>query len=143
MSDSSDPSAAEQAFYDAFVDGDFDRMMSVWAPDDDIVCIHPLGPRLENRADVAASWRQILADKAPRQFELHVKSRWQSDTLAVHIVDELISIRGSDAQFRPVIATNIYRLLEDGSWYIVAHHASIDASEERLEVDQQSSATRH
>ena len=47
---------------------------------------------------------------------------------AVHTLDEVISVPGRDVQFRPVIATNVYQCI-DGFWFIVEHHASIDASE--------------
>ena len=37
---------AETAFYDAFERADVAAMMAVWAEDDDVVCVHPSGPRL-------------------------------------------------------------------------------------------------
>ena len=36
----------EAEFYAAMQHGDIDRLMAVWADDDDIACIHPGGPRL-------------------------------------------------------------------------------------------------
>ena len=40
------PDDAESAFYDAFERADLAAMMVVWAEDDDVVCVHPPGPRL-------------------------------------------------------------------------------------------------
>ncbi len=57
---------AEQAFYDAFQRADVDEMMKVWADEDRIICIHPMGPRLDGRAAVAQSWRQISRAGLPR-----------------------------------------------------------------------------
>ena len=37
---------AENAFYDALERADLDAMMAVWAEDEEIVCVHPTGPRL-------------------------------------------------------------------------------------------------
>ena len=42
----STPQEVETAFYEAFEKGDLEAMMSVWADDDDIVCVHPGGQRL-------------------------------------------------------------------------------------------------
>ena len=41
------PEAVEQAFYDALEAGDVDALMSVWSEDDEIICIHPGGQRLQ------------------------------------------------------------------------------------------------
>ena len=131
---------AERAFYAAFAGGDFATMMSLWAPHENLVCVHPLGPRLTGREAIGESWRQILATDAPRHFELDLKSMWQGADLAVHMLDEVISVPGSDARFRPVIATNVYQCL-DGEWFIVEHHASIDASDPPARQDE--GATRH
>ena len=134
------PADAERAFYAAFAGSDFAAMMSLWAPHANVVCVHPLGPRLTGREAIAESWRQILATDALRQFELDIKTTWQSGDLAVHMLDEIISVPGSDARFRPVIATNVYQCI-DGEWYIIEHHASIDAGDPPTAPGE--GATRH
>jgi len=139
MTGRENPEAAENAFYAAFAAGDFTTMMDLWAHDDEIICVHPLGPRLSGRAAIAASWRQLLTAEATRQFDCRIITKWHGDDLAVHMLDELISVPGSDLRFRPVIATNVYRRVDD-AWYIIEHHASIDASDARADTD---SATRH
>ena len=53
------PQDAEAAFYEAFTKGDLEAMMAVWSDDDEIVCVHPAGPRLAGQEQVRASWRQI------------------------------------------------------------------------------------
>ena len=45
---------AEAAFYEAFEKADIDEMMAVWADDVDVVCVHPMGPRLEGRDAIRA-----------------------------------------------------------------------------------------
>ena len=122
------PADAERAFYAAFAGSNFATMMALWAPHENLVCVHPLGPRLGGREAIAESWRQILATDSLRHFELDIKSTWEGDDLAVRMLDEVISVPGSDTQFRPVIATNVYQRI-DGYWFIVEHHASIDASD--------------
>jgi len=142
MSDTASADAAEAAFYDAFAKGDHPRMMRIWAPDDDIVCIHPMGPRLTGREVVAASWRQILNHGTFHQFDLSMKSKWQSETLAVHVLDEIISLDGNSSGIRPVLATNVYRRIGH-HWHMVAHHAGIDAQEVPAVTVRRDNATRH
>ncbi len=55
------PQDAEAAFYEAFEKGDLDAMMGVWADDDDILCVHPAGPRLSGVEQVREAWRQIFS----------------------------------------------------------------------------------
>ena len=40
------PEDAEAQFYEAVRDGDLNRLMTVWADDDDVVCVHPGGTRV-------------------------------------------------------------------------------------------------
>lgn len=134
--------AAEAAFYAAFNASDEPAMLALWARRDDIVCVHPLGPRLMGFDAVAASWRQILADTSPRHIDAEVQAVARGETIAIHTVDELISVPGSNARFRPVLATNVYERI-NGTWFITVHHASIDArSDERSSLGD-GSATRH
>ena len=53
---------AEEAFYDAIGRADLDALMSVWADDEEIVCIHPTGQCLTGHLAVRESWRGILAN---------------------------------------------------------------------------------
>ena len=42
----SSPEECEQAFYEALEAGDSEAVVDLWLEDDDVVCIHPGGPRL-------------------------------------------------------------------------------------------------
>ena len=119
--------AAESAFYAAFSSGDHLGMMEVWASDDEIVCVHPMGPRLTGRDLISASWVQILAGEPHRTFDIQLVTNWTDAELAVRVVNEIISLPTSKLEFTPVLATNVYRSSRNG-WHIVEHHASIDAS---------------
>lgn len=117
------PAEAEAAFYQALVNNDLDGMMAVWADRDDIACVHPLGPRLTGRAAVRSSWQSVFAGSP--KFTFRVGDIQASDTpeLALHVVHELVRF-GDEQDFQaPVVATNIFRLI-DGSWHMVLHHAS-------------------
>ena len=40
------PDDVEAQFYEALQQADLDKLMAVWADDDEIVCVHPGGPRV-------------------------------------------------------------------------------------------------
>ena len=119
----SSPEAAEEAFYRALHKGDLDLMMAVWDEDDNISCVHPGGQRLDGRAAVRQSWEQIFAHSSGMELHLSDESRYDDQNLTVHVVHEHIRL-GKDSQYQPpVIATNVYRLTDNG-WRMVMHHAS-------------------
>ena len=114
---------AERAFYDAFQRADAGEMMKVWADEDAIICIHPMGPRLDGREAVAQSWQQIFAGSAPMCFELTEVSCVLDGDLAVHCVYENIDHGPQLGQRSLVLATNIYKSTSQG-WRMLVHHAS-------------------
>ena len=117
------PQDAESAFYEALTKADLDAMMSVWADDDDIFCVHPNGPRLSGVERVRESWRQIFASGQTLRFQLREQQQVQGMMLSVHSVYETITVAGEPRPRAPVIATNVYLRTERG-WRMVAHHAS-------------------
>ena len=119
----SSPEAAEEAFYRAMQKRDLELMMGVWAEDDNITCVHPGGSRLDGRAAVRASFEQILGAAMAMEFRLSDVSHYYDQNLAVHVLHEHIRLR-QDSHFQPpVVASNVYRLTENG-WRMVMHHAS-------------------
>ncbi len=117
------PQDAEAAFYEAFEKGDLDAMMEIWADEDDIVCVHPGGPRLAGPEQVREAWRQIFAGGQVLRFKLKQQTSLNGMTLVVHSVHEQITAGGETRARQPVIATNIYMRTENG-WRMVVHHAS-------------------
>lgn len=115
--------ATEQAFYDAMAHADLDAMMSLWAEDDEIVCIHPGMPRLLGHAAIRASWEAIFANGgvAIRAVARHVL---HATMTATHNVVEVIGQDESQAPLRHILATNIY-LKTPAGWRIMLHHASL------------------
>ena len=96
---------------------------ALWAEDDNISCIHPGGQRLDGRAAVHQSWEQIFEHSQDMQFRLTDLSHFYDQSLAVHVLHEHIRL-GENGNFQPpVIATNVYRLTDNG-WRMVLHHAS-------------------
>ena len=64
------PQDAALAFYQAFEAKDIDAMMATWADDEEIVCVHPGGPRLVGYDAVRASWERIFAAEGRIAFRL-------------------------------------------------------------------------
>lgn len=114
---------AESEFYRAFQAHDLPAMMAVWSDEDDIVCIHPQGPRLEGYAQIRQSWAQILHNSPPIRFQFTEQRRIDGDSIAIRYVYENIYLgNGTDPRFT-IMATNVYRRTSKG-WRIILHHAS-------------------
>ena len=117
---------AENAFYEALERCDLDGMMAVWAEDEDIVCIHPTGPRLTGQDEVRRGWARIFAGGPGARVQTSLQVAISGMMLAVHSVHENFTIEGqtrSDAQPVPVVATNVY-LRTAAGWCMIVHHAS-------------------
>jgi uncharacterized protein (TIGR02246 family) len=131
---------AETAFYEAFERGDLASMMAVWAEADDIVCIHPHGPRLVGFEAVRESWMRIFAGGARLRVRTTEARAFNGQTVAVHAVIELVAAPEENAPVTQVFATNVYELTENG-WRMVVHHAAAaPASEEPQEEEEPASS---
>lgn len=117
------PDDAASAFYDAFERADLALMMAVWAESDDVVCIHPRGPRLVGFDAVRESWAQIFAGGSRLRLATTEECVFEGPSIAVQSVVELVSVQGGQGDPTPVLATNVFELTENG-WRMVIHHAS-------------------
>jgi ketosteroid isomerase-like protein len=114
---------AEAAFYEAIGHADIDRLMSLWADEEEIVCVHPGAPRLVGHASIRASWESIF-EQGPvhiRPVQLHAN---QNMMTAVHNVIEEVQRSGSHRPDIHILATNVYMKTARG-WRLVTHHASV------------------
>jgi len=114
---------AENAFYEAMESADLEAMMSVWAEDEDIVCVHPGGPRLAGAEQVRSSWRAIFAGGPGMRIRAVQRVAIANAMLAVHSVHEMITVPGESRPQPPVVATNVYLRTATG-WRMIVHHAS-------------------
>ena len=117
------PEDAESAFYDAFERANLAGMMAVWAESDDVVCIHPSGPRLVGFEAVRESWTQIFSGGAQLRVKPTEQKRFDGQTVAVHTVVEVLTVPGAQGTPQAVLATNVYEL-GDAGWRMVVHHAT-------------------
>ena len=114
---------AEAAFYEALEKADLDAMMEVWAEDEEVVCVHPTGPRLSGYDQVRESWAQIFNSRQRLQVRITNQVYVQGMMLAVHSVHENILVQGESRARAPAVATNVYTRTGNG-WRMLVHHAS-------------------
>ena len=127
------PEDAEAQFYEAVRDGDLERLMAVWADDDDVVCVHPGGVRVVGPQAVRAAFEAIFANGQIVVHAEHVK-RVLAMGSAVHSVLERIDVVTADGPRTGwIVATNVYVKTSQG-WRMVAHHASPGAPDEIPEI---------
>jgi ketosteroid isomerase-like protein len=117
------PNDAESAFYDAIGRADIEAVMSLWAEDEEIVCIHPGAPRLVGHAAIRASWENIFEGGGVqiRPVQAHVS---QNMLTSVHSVIEEVHRSISQPKDIHILATNVYMKTPHG-WRLVTHHASV------------------
>ncbi len=117
------PDDVETQFYEALQQGDLARLMAVWADDDEVVCVHPGGPRLIGSGAIRGSFEAMFAKGGvPAQPEqVH---RLQSLGVAVHHLVERVTLPpGNETRYAWVLVTNVYLNTAQG-WRMAAHHAS-------------------
>ena len=113
----------QNAFYEALERSDLEAMMAVWSEDEEIVCVHPAGPRLAGQAQVREVWRQMFAGGPGVRVRLSQQMVIAGVMLEVHSVHENITVAGEQRPRPPMVATNVY-LRTAAGWRMVAPHAS-------------------
>ena len=113
----------ESAFYEALERSDLEAMMAVWSEDEEVVCVHPGGPRLVGYNAVREAWRRMFANGAQLVVRILQQQVVTTPFAVMHPVIESIQIRGREGATAPVAATNVYVRGAVG-WRMVAHHAS-------------------
>jgi len=111
----------EAAFYDALNRGDIDTLMTLWADDEEIVCVHPGGARLIGHAAIQASW-EALFEQGGLQIQPSQLHETHNLMSSVHTVVE--GVTASAGEPAHLLATNVYIKTPRG-WRIVLHHVSV------------------
>ena len=123
----------EAAFYDALQNGDIEKLMACWADEDEVICIHPGGPRVVGAVAIRATFEAMFATGSIRAWPQQLR-KTQGMASAVHSVLERVEVLGPDGPAQAwVIATNVYHKTTQG-WRMVAHHASPGTNSEIQEV---------
>lgn len=117
------PDDVEATFYEAMQAGDLERLMSVWADEEEVVCVHPGGARVVGLAAIRASFEAIFA-QSPVPVRPEQVHRLNALGCAVHHLAERVDmLTPQGAQVAWALATNVYVKTTLG-WRMVAHHAS-------------------
>jgi ketosteroid isomerase-like protein len=123
----------EAAFYEALQTGDIEKLMACWADEDDIVCVHPGGPRILGPGAIRAAFDAMFANGSIRAQAEKVR-KIESMGTSVHSVLERIEIMTEEGpRHAYAIATNVYQKTAQG-WRMVAHHASPGTPHEMQEA---------
>jgi ketosteroid isomerase-like protein len=123
----------EAAFYEALQTGDIDKLMACWADEDEVVCVHPGGPRVVGVGAIRAAFDAMFSNGSIKATPLRVR-KIESLASAVHNVLERIEVMTEEGPREAyVIATNVYHKTAQG-WCMVAHHASPGTPREMQEL---------
>jgi ketosteroid isomerase-like protein len=117
------PQDVEAAFYDALERCDIEAMMTVWAEDEEVVCVHPGGSRLVGFALIREAWQRVFANGRKLRVRLSQQTSVTTPFSMVSTLIQHIANQGDENLNAPVAATNVYVRGALG-WRMVAHHAS-------------------
>jgi ketosteroid isomerase-like protein len=118
------PDDIEAQFYEAIQQGDIEKLMAVWADEEDIACAHPGGSRVHGPAAVRSVFETMFSQGGIAVHPVNVRRTPCGGTVAVHHVLQSVAVqtpRGPDSAC--VLATNIYVKTARG-WRLLVHHAS-------------------
>jgi ketosteroid isomerase-like protein len=117
------PDDTEAQFYEALQLSDLERVMAVWADDDDIACIHPGGHRSVGALLIRAGFEEMFAQGGVDMRLAQVR-RVVIGSCAIHHVLEEIRVSTTEGpRVGYVVATNVYAKTPQG-WKLMVHHAS-------------------
>ena len=123
----------EAAFYDALQNADLEKLMACWADEDDIVCIHPGGPRVVGAVAIRATFEAMFANGSIRAWPERVRTVESVGSSVHNLLERVEVLTPTGPRQAWVIATNVYHKTAQG-WRLVAHHASPGTPSEIQEV---------
>jgi uncharacterized protein (TIGR02246 family) len=135
------PDDIEQQFYEAMQQGDIEKLMGVWADEDEIACVHPGGPRVLGPGAIRASFETMFANGSIDAHPEKVRRLLLPGTAVHHVVERVHVMTDEGPQVAWVIATNVYMKATQG-WRLVLHHASPGLTSEMQEISE-SPSTLH
>jgi ketosteroid isomerase-like protein len=113
----------EAAFYHALQNADIDKLMACWADEDDIVCIHPGGPRVVGASAIRATFEAMFAGGSIRAWPERVRKVVAMGSAVHNLIERVEVLAPGGPKEAWVLATNVYHKTAQG-WRLVAHHAS-------------------
>jgi len=127
------PDEVENQFYEALREADLAKLMAVWAEEEEVICVHPGGPRMVGAAAVRAAFEALFSN-GPIVVQPENVRRVHTLSAAVHSVNERLELATAEGKRTGwVSATNVFIKTTLG-WRLVAHHASPGTPHEPVEV---------
>ena len=125
----------EATFYQALQAADIDLLMACWSDDEDVVCVHPGGPRIVGVAAIRSTFDAIFSNGSIQARPENVR-KVLGVSCAVHNVLERVDVMTPSGPSQAyVLATNVYHQTAQG-WRMVAHHASPGNQSEVQEIHE-------
>jgi ketosteroid isomerase-like protein len=127
------PDDIEQSFYEALHNADIERLMACWAEEEEIICVHPGGPRIIGPGAIRSAFEAMFANGSVQAHPERVHKIVSLACAVHHLVErvEVITPQGAKQAF--VIATNVYQKMPQG-WRMVAHHASPGTAKDVVDI---------
>jgi uncharacterized protein (TIGR02246 family) len=125
----------ENQFYEALQMGDLERLMSVWADDDDIACVHPGGPRIIGPVAIRSSFDTIFSNGTINVQPERVRRLLTQDSAIHHVLEKVQMMTADGPRSAWVVATNVYVKTALG-WRLVLHHASPGSPDEAQDISE-------
>jgi ketosteroid isomerase-like protein len=123
----------EASFYEALQTSDLERLMACWADEDEVICIHPGGPRLIGLGAIRSAFESMFGNGSLRITPQAVR-KFDAMASSIHSVRERIEILTNEGPIEAfVMATNVYHKTPQG-WRMVAHHASPGGPHEAQDI---------
>jgi ketosteroid isomerase-like protein len=113
----------ENAFYEALHTADIQKLMGCWADEEDIVCVHPGGPRLIGAGAIRAAFEAMFANGNIQAYPERIHKIESLASAVHHLVERVEVMSPQGPQKAWVIATNVFHKTPQG-WRLVAHHTS-------------------
>ena len=117
------PDDVEQAFYEALHNADIQQLMACWAEEDEIVCVHPGGPRLIGAGAIRQAFESMFSNGSVQAHPERIHKIESLASAVHHLVEKVDVLTPQGAQTAWVLATNVYHKTPQG-WRMVAHHTS-------------------
>ncbi len=124
MTDKTEVTQANEAFYRAFEKRDINAMGLVWFQGANSYCVHPGNNIIMGWESIRKSWDSIFKNTSYLEIDQEILSIEVGESLAYIIVlENVMQIAGGKNLKAQSLATNVFQKMAQ-KWYMVNHHAS-------------------
>ena len=110
---------AEDAYYDAIDECDLEKMMSVWADSSQTTCLMPMQPLHHGKESIRELWKMMLNSQHRVEITINHLQWIEQGDIAIHTLEEMVTLSGIAEQQPPIYATNIYH--RTNGWHMLMH----------------------